>query len=210
MKRIIALLICILLVFACPMNAFAENSSDIETTEVVRPTEPWFPQLKPDYQSINSIGLTFYVANGRAYASYSVSSQKNGISVSVKIEKKTLGVLWVDIGDEKEEKTANKYISGSYSVPVSDSGTYRLTLEVKCNGEEMDKKVSYEYDNKILTGDADSDGFIRANDARTILRYSAKLEKFTDKQKSICDINKDGSVNASDARITLRMAAKIV
>ena len=83
MKRIIALLICILIVFACPLSAFAENSSDIETTTVVvRPTEPSRPQLKPDYQNINSIGLTFYVANGRAYASYSVSSQKNGISVS--------------------------------------------------------------------------------------------------------------------------------
>ena len=211
MKRIIALFICILTVFACPMNAFAENSSDIETTTVVvRPTEPSRPQLKPDYQNINSIGLTFYVANGRAYASYSVSSQKNGISVSVKIEKKTLGILWVDIGDEKQEKTENKYISGSYSVPVSDSGTYCVTIEVTCNGEKVTNKASFEYDNKILTGDANSDGFIRANDARMILRYSAKLEKFTEKQKEICDINKDGSVNASDARIALRMAAKIV
>ena len=211
MKRIIALLICILIVFACPMNAFAENSSDTETTEVVRPTNlPIKPQLKPDYQSINSIGLTFYVANGRAYASYSVSSQKNGISVSVKIEKKTLGILWVDIGDKKQEKTENKYISGSYSVPVSDSGTYRVTLEVTCGSEKIGKMVNFEYDNEILTGDANSDGFIRANDARMILRYSAKLDKFTEKQKEICDINKDGSVNASDARIALRLSAKLV
>ena len=128
MKRIIALLICILIVFACPMNVFAENSSDIETTTVVvRPTSPIKPQLKPEYQNINSIGLTFYVANGRAYASYTVSSQKNGISVSVKIEKKTLGILWADIGDKKQEKTENKYISGSYTVsslPLSISVSF--------------------------------------------------------------------------------------
>ena len=205
MKRIIALFICILTVFLCPLNAFAEISTDYEPP-VTEPTA----SLQPQFQNINSINVTFYVANGRAYASYSVSSQKNGITVSVKIEKKTLGVFWVDIGDEKQEKTVNKYISGSYSVPVSDSGTYRVSFKVNCNGEKSAQGVIFEYDNKILTGDANSDGYIRANDARMILRYSAKLDKFTEKQKEICDINKDGSVNASDARIALRMAAKIV
>ena len=67
-----------------------------------------------------------------------------------------------------------------------------------------------EYNENILMGDANSDGKITSNDARLILRFSAKLEKFTEKQKEICDINKDGSVNASDARIALRLSAKLV
>ena len=74
----------------------------------------------------------------------------------------------------------------------------------------MKQSAVYEYNENILMGDANSDGKITSNDARLILRFSAKLEKFTEKQKEICDINKDGSVNASDARIALKMSAKLI
>lgn len=215
MKRIVALLICILTVFGCPFNAFAESCSESETSDVVTsttepmPTEP-SASLQPEYKNINSINITFYVANGRAYATYAVSSKKNGVTVSVKIEKRTLGFIWVDIGDGKQEKTDKKYLSGSYSVPVSESGMYRMAVEVKCNGEKVTKTSAFDYDNKILMGDANSDGVIRANDARQILRFSAKLQKYNNNQKSICDIDKNGYITAADARIVLRMSAKLV
>ena len=107
MKRIVALLICILMLFCCQVNVFAESYSESETSDVVTsttepmPTEPSIEQVHPQYQNINNISLTFYVANGRAYATYAVSSKKNGVTVSVKIEKRTLGFIWVDICDGK-------------------------------------------------------------------------------------------------------------
>ncbi len=215
MKRIVALLICIFTVFGCSFSAFAEDNSEIITDPPT--TLPSYPQLNPDFNDsvipqwnvINGINVTFYVANGRAYATYSVSSKKEGVTVSVKIEKRTLGFIWVDIGDGKQDKTDKKYISGSYSVPVSDSGTYRVAVEVKCNGEKVTKTTAFDYDNKILMGDANSDGVVRANDARLVLRFSAKLQKYNSNQKKICDIDKNGAVTAADARIALRMSAKL-
>ena len=101
MKRIISLLICVLMFFGCSANAFAGKFSDIEETQA---TTPSIDSGTPQYTDINNISITFYVLNGRAYATYAVSSQKNGIIVSVKFEKRTLGFIWVDVSDEKQEK----------------------------------------------------------------------------------------------------------
>ena len=213
MKRFVALLICILTVFGGSFCAFAEDNS--ETTSCVPSTvNPIHPDVNdsanPEWKFINSINITFYVANGRASASYYVTSQKNGITVNVEFEKRTLGFIWVNAGNAKQEKTNNKYLSGSYSVPVNDSGVYRVVVEVKVSDEQGSKTATFEYDDKILMGDANSDGVIRANDARLILRFSAKLQKYSSNQKKICDINKDGSITAADARIALRMSAKLI
>ena len=206
MKRVISLLMCVLMFFCCSVNAFAEmESSEFESTSE-KPTE----SALPSFSDINNISITFYVINGRAYASYSVSSRVNSVTVSVKIEKRTLGFIWVDIGDEKQEKTDKKYLSGSHSVPVSGNGMYRVSVEVKSGKDKVTKTAEFEYDEKILMGDANSDGVIRANDARLVLRFSAKLQKFNNKQKEICDIDKNGSVNAADARIVLRIAASLL
>jgi len=61
----------------------------------------------------------------------------------------------------------------------------------------------------VSLGDIDNNGKITASDARAVLRYSAKLEKFTPEQVSAADINADGKVTASDARILLRISAKL-
>ena len=75
--------------------------------------------------------------------------------------------------------------------------------------EEEIKEVC-EYDKTIVYGDAVADGVIRANDARLILRYSTRLQRYTEKQRIMCDIDRNGTITAADARITLRLAAKLI
>ena len=58
-------------------------------------------------------------------------------------------------------------------------------------------------------GDASLSNGLTSSDARSILRYSARLESFTSEQLLVSDINNDGVVNASDARLTLRVCAKL-
>lgn len=58
-------------------------------------------------------------------------------------------------------------------------------------------------------GDINGNGAIDASDARLILRYSARLENFSDSQKKYADVNKDGKISSSDARIVLRVSAKL-
>lgn len=206
MKRIICILICFLMLLSSVINSYAEDETDIRDEIIDNIIEG----ARPPYAEINNISLTFYIVNGKAYASYSVSSKTAGVTVNVKLEKQTLGFLWTDVGEKQTDKTDKKYISGSYSAAVTDSGTYRIVLEIKANGETEEIKEVCEYDKTKVYGDAVADGVIRANDARLILRYSARLQRYTEKQRIMCDIDRNGTITAADARITLRLAAKLI
>lgn len=188
------------------ITSYAEDETDIRD-EII---DDIIDGARPPYAEINNISLTFYIVNGKAFASYSVSAKTAGVTVNVKLEKQTLGFLWTDVGEKQTDKTDKKYISGSYSAAVKDSGTYRVVLEIKVNGETDEKEAVYEYDKTKVYGDAVADGIIRANDARLILRYSARLQRYTEKQRIMCDIDSNGTITAADARIVLRLAAKLI
>ena len=66
-----------------------------------------------------------------------------------------------------------------------------------------------DYVEPVTKGDVNGDGKITADDARTALRASAKLENLNDKEKSAADVNGDGKVTADDARSILRKSAKL-
>lgn len=206
MKRIICILICFLMLLSSVITSYAEDETDIRD-EII---DDIIDGARPPYAEINNISLTFYIVNGKAFASYSVSAKTAGVTVNVKLEKQTLGFLWTDAGEKQTDKTDKKYISGSYSAAVKDSGTYRVVLEIKANGETEEIKDVCEYDKTKVYGDAVADGVIRANDARLILRYSARLQRYTEKQRIMCDIDNNGTITAADARITLRLAAKLI
>lgn len=116
-----------------------------------------------------------------------------------------------------------------FSIPIPDGFTnskckvYSVLptgTTFECLSKQSDTEVSfiansaglyYIYnDNGVHLGDVDSNGQITASDARLILRYSAKLEKFTDTQILSSDINADGKVTAADARLLLRYVAGLV
>jgi len=202
MKKIVWLFLILTLIFSACVTANAQETvSEVEPTTAIK---------IPQTSSIQNINITFFVSDGKAYVSYFCAATVNDISVNVVFEKKTLGRFWVNIGDEYQQKTDKKYLSGSCSVPVDGSGEYRVTVRFNVAGEKMKKIAIYEYNENILMGDANSDGVITSNDARLILRFSAKLEKFSNQQKNICDIDKNEAITAGDARIVLRMSAKLI
>lgn len=60
-----------------------------------------------------------------------------------------------------------------------------------------------------MMGDINGDGRITAADARSLLRYSAKLETTGNFDLLAADANADGRITAADARETLRVAASL-
>ena len=60
-----------------------------------------------------------------------------------------------------------------------------------------------------LRGDANLDGKVLANDARLVLRASAKLETLEGQGFVNCDLNGDGKLLAGEARKILRYSAKL-
>lgn len=61
----------------------------------------------------------------------------------------------------------------------------------------------------ILMGDVNYDSKVTAMDARTALRYAARLEPSDGVEMLSIDADGDGKISASDARAILRVAAKI-
>ncbi len=210
MKRIICILICFLMLLSSVITSYAEDETDFECETHPSGVGDFVNSARPPYAEINNISLTFYIVNGKAYASYSVSAKTAGITVTIKLQKQKTGLVWTDIGKTQTDKSNKKYISGSYSAAVSDSGTYRIVIRVSVNGETKETYAVYEYDKTKIYGDAVNDGIIRADDARLILRYSARLERYTEMQKIMCDIDNNGTITAADARIVLRLAAKLI
>ena len=79
------------------------------------------------------------------------------------------------------------------------NGTWIATLY---NGFVVDKMQI------CIKGDVNCDGKITAADARLVLRYSAKLEQFSDNmQLYAADMNDVSGVTSYDARLILRKAA---
>ncbi len=61
----------------------------------------------------------------------------------------------------------------------------------------------------VLLGDMDLSGKVDTNDARLILRLSAKLEAITDDMLLIGDMNSDGAITVEDAVLALRQAVSV-
>ena len=200
MKRILSLVLAFVVILSCGICAYAEETE----------TEDIPDSAIPQFSYIQHISVTFYMANGKASASYLVSvSGKRDIDIDIVIEKKTLGFIWADVSRSAVSVKNVQYYSGTFKADVSGSGEYRVRISAKVNGEKTEKTVGFTYDESIFLGDVNGDNRITAYDARLVLRYSAKIESFTEKQKVFADINADGKITASDARIVLRIAAKL-
>ncbi len=206
MKQFFCIILSFLMLIGTSVYSSAETISDIPDEYSSETKE----EAVSPFKDINNISLTFYIINGKAYVSYLVSAKTKGITVNVSLKKETFGIIWVNAGEEHTNHSDKNYISGSYSAPVNDNGTYCINLEMKVNGETAITSAVYEYDKTKIYGDAVNDGIIRADDARLILRYSARLERYTEMQKIMCDIDNNGTITAADARIVLRLAAKLI
>ena len=62
---------------------------------------------------------------------------------------------------------------------------------------------------EIKLGDVNRDGKVNASDARKVLRFSAKLDDFSEEDILYADVNSDNKITAKDARLVLRAAAKL-
>ena len=90
---------------------------------------------------------------------------------------------------------------GKPSDHVNASATEPSSIEPAVTGEPQN--------GEYLVGDVDFDGKVKATDARSVLRYAAKIEQFSELQLRVADADGDGRVKAGDARLVLRAAAKV-
>lgn len=98
------------------------------------------------------------------------------------------------------------YISSNADNKAFDSNLDKIAKAIVVSTMSV---CGVDYVDSIKKGDVNGDGKITADDARKVLRASAKLENLNEKEKTAADINGDGKVTADDARTILRKSAKL-
>lgn len=206
MKRILSIILIMLLLLSAGITASAEDVSDrVEAT--VGATGDKIPQIQPDWYEIRNVSMTFYIMAGRADVSFTVSSSSPDIRIKIEIVKN--GIFAGTVAEKEFVITDRKFVSGALTAPVDRDGKYTAIITVRSGKDKAEIHKEYSYRAADYIGDVNYDGQIRADDARRILRYAAKIERLNNDMKKVCDIDCNNYVNAADARIVLRRAARL-
>lgn len=204
MKRLIAFVMCFVLFLALPVfpSAYEEESGPSV------PERPTYSAAIPEYSNINSSSITFYMVGNNAVVSYFVASNVNGINVTMQLYG---GFLCMQkIGRPVNVSTGKSYISGECTIPAAGSGKYVIVVTIESGKDKTEIKDEFNYNADFAAGDANGDGVVRADDARRILRFAAKLDSYDSAVIRKCDINSDSKLTAADARIALRISARLL
>lgn len=97
-----------------------------------------------------------------------------------------------------------------YGLSYDNTGKLLYDISSSPNFNDIDtiERCSYEL-GKYKIGDVDFNGTITAADARYVLRYSVKLENFTQKQINVADVDFNHIITAGDARKILRVSVNL-
>ena len=115
-------------------------------------------EIIPLYDNCNWCKTSFEVSNGEASVGVDYKGIEGSFSqakVTVKIQKKFLGVFWntVDIGEPNNEwvvysTNVRDYLEKTF--PITESGTYRAMFTVEFSGidgsvDKIEDKLEYKY-----------------------------------------------------------------
>ena len=104
--------------------------------------------------------------------------------------------------------SGEKKLTDDYKIKCDADGTKTGAYRVTVTHGDFSAVFEHNVYKKYL-GDINFDGKITATDARSILRYAARLENFSAAARAVSDINSDGKISPADARTVLRISAKL-
>ena len=223
MKKIIAMLLTLCLLFGAGLTVFAEDATyRAGFNPVVRLYDDgsfdYILYAKDMQNMTNGDLIVTYDTDHVTLTSVSDCGNYTASSYGDQDGKVSL----VFVYQEKNESTLVTLYSlhftgdGTASYPTLTvtnlQGTFLkqvADVQVIRSGEAPTEKPGEETPDEetLMRGDVNEDGRITAADARLALRASASLEILSETQKKAADIDKDGSVTASDARAILRFTA---
>ena len=158
--------------------------------------------------SVTSPTVTGYTPS-QAIVSGTMPASDVTLTVTYAINSYTLTINYVyaDGSVAAPQYTATLEYGASYRVisPAIPGYTAdRPLVAGVMDDSNIDITVTYTAD--VILGDVNGDGFINANDALLILRYSLGLIDLNNQLEAAGDVNGDGFINANDALYVLRMS----
>ena len=170
------------------------------------------------------------VYNLRAESSnWHVDSSYSSMTSTVSLNAGTELGFWYDLDSEQNYDWFDFYVDGTrmvhesgqigvqyFSCTITTTGVHTFewrytkdSSQYAGNDSVCIYLVKVELSDGLL-GDANGDGYVNANDALLILRYSLGIVGASALHLENCDVNGDGNVNANDALLVLRAALGII
>lgn len=198
MKKTIAIIMAIITLFgATSLVSFAEtvifDGEEFEVWEEIDPAIPDFETEQGNITDDEEMIVYCYVNDTdntvfRTYGGYCVIS---------------------------DGATGNDIINAANEIRSSEKTEFMMVNDLSAVSEDsaipaecfVDLGPGYLYSTVIL-GDVTGDGYVRANDARHIIRMAAGVEEYslTDKAALAADTDADGFITTDDARTVLRLS----
>jgi len=224
-KNAVSLLLCVFMVVSMMISAAAEEMALDQMQN--SPDSMTFGECRTEISENGDICREIYLDLNYVNQNPDIRLVTDGVEISFGEDS---GVTSWELNSDcrmsgsackRDRETGIVTTTNCYTVVISVVQTTMAELTVyarAANGVTADKTYAIpENDGKddtnsgvpgnkqvLLSGDMDGNGRITANDAMKMMRYSIKLEKFTEEQLIAADVNLDGRVNAKDSLATLR------
>ena len=215
MKRIFAILLCVVFMCSLSSGAFAAGGSVRGQSVSAAPGQTVeLPVTVAENPGFSYMKLTFgfdadaleliKIENGTVSTDAFTVTEKS-VSWDTGEDAKADGVLCTFTFRVKPGAAA-----GNYTLTLKSAGCYNIN-EQNVDLTLQNGSVTVSAQSAYRPGDVDNDGNVTASDARLALRRAVDLEDFAAGSAPFlaCDVDHDGKVTASDARSILRAAVAL-
>lgn len=196
MKKAAATLLCICLIAAFPLTAFAQTTEG-DNTSVIKTVVPSKHEI-----SVSADGAEVII-NGKSATDFEIDRlSEPTITFKPESGKRISQVLL-----NGEDITA-KITDGSYTLPPVYEDLV-ITVTTEDYTEPTTEPTTEAPKKDIILGDSDSDSDITIKDATKIQKVIAEIEALTEDQTKAADVNADGNINVGDVLSIQRFLASI-
>ncbi len=222
MKKIFAVVLAMLMLFATAVTVFADYRGPVDGIKMVSGLNPVVKLLDGnkfeyiiyarDMENMTNGDFTVFYDENLSLVSFEETGNHdmcfyNDADCMVKIS-----FMYNESNQENALKMfvltfeyTDKAVYPELKV-TNIAGTYiKSVAEIVVLDEREEPDLSF----TVKKGDVDLNGKITAADARLALRKSAKIQNLSPEQMKNADVNSDGVVSATDARLILRFSAGI-
>lgn len=222
MKKIFAVILTVIMIFATAVTVFAGFGSPVDGIKMVTGLNPVVKHIDDnkfeyiiyarDMKNMTNGDFSIFYTENLTFISLEETGNHDMCFYNDSDNCVKISYMYNESNQEASLKMFVLTFSYTENAVYPDlkvtnmAGTYiKNVADVVVIDDSEETKPIY-----IVKGDVNTDGRITAADARLALRQSAKIESLSDEQLRNADVNGDSIVSATDARLILRLTAGLI
>ncbi|MBR3869505.1 MAG: dockerin type I repeat-containing protein [Clostridia bacterium] len=222
MKKIIAVILAVLMLFTTAVTVFANYREPVDGIKMVSGLNPVVKLIDGnkfeyiiyarDMEKLTNGDFTVSYAENLSLVSFEETGNHDMCFYNDADNTVKISFMYNESNQETTLKMfvltfeyTDKAVYPSLKV-TNIAGTYIKSVAEVVVLDEREETPAV----STIKGDVDLNGKITAADARLALRKSAKIQTLSSEQMKNADVNGDGVVSATDARLILRYTAGLI